>query len=489
MNYKMVLKTIGKLLKVEAILLILPLIVSFIYNEGTFLSFLIPIALLALTGSLLSSLQPKRTNIFAREGLVIVGLSWIIMSLFGCLPFIISGFIPNFFDAFFETVSGLTTTGASIVTNIDNWYEGGKSLLFWRSFTHWIGGMGILVFVIAILPKSEGQNIYILRAESPGPQVGKLVSKIRLTARILYLIYLGLTITMMIVLAFDPKMPIFDAVVHSLGTAGTGGFGIRGNSVGYYSSYSQIVIAIFMVIFGINFNLFYLIFIGKFKQALKSEELWWYLGIIAVSVGIITIDIYNDANLAYATIGGSLKDSFFQVSAIITTTGFSTVDFTQWSSLSQTVLFILMFIGGCAGSTAGGMKVSRIAIIFKSLKREVKRLIHPNSVAHINFEGAPLDGGIVKGVARYFALLIILFTIFVLIISANGYDFTTNITAVATCINNVGPGLGQLVGPMGNFSIFSDFSTFMLSLAMLIGRLEIYPMLILFLPNAWSNKN
>ncbi len=489
MNYKMVLKTIGKLLKVEAILLILPLIISFIYNEGSFLSFLIPIVLLAIIGSLLSSLQPKKTNIFAREGLVIVGLSWIIMSLFGCLPYILSGFIPNFFDAFFETVSGFTTTGASIVENIDSWYESGKSFLFWRSFTHWIGGMGVLVFVIAVLPKSDGQNIYILRAESPGPQVGKLVSKIRLTARILYLIYLGMTIIMIVFLALDPKMPLFDAIVHSIGTAGTGGFGIRGNSVGYYSTYSQIVIAIFMVLFGINFNLFYLILIGKFKQALKSEELWWYLGIIAVSVGIITIDIYTDINLAYTTIGNSLKDSFFQVSSIITTTGFSNVDFTKWSSLSQTILFILMFIGGCAGSTAGGIKVSRIAIIFKSLKREIKRLIHPNSIAHINFEGAPVDGSIVKGVARYFALLFFLFAGFVLIISTNGYDFTTNITAVASCINNIGPGLGDLVGPMGNFSIFNNFSTFMLSLAMLIGRLEIYPMLVLFLPSAWSNKN
>lgn len=489
MNYKMVFRTIGKLLKVEAILLCLPLIVSLIYQEKMYLPFIIPIVLTFLIGHLLTSLKPSRTNIFAREGLIIVGLSWVIMSLFGCIPFMISGYLPNFFDAFFETVSGFTTTGASIITNIDNWYQPAKGLLFWRSFTHWIGGMGVLVFVIAILPRSEGQNIFILRAESPGPQVGKLVSKIRLTARILYLIYLFLTIALIVILSLDPEMPIFDAIIHGIGTAGTGGFGIRGASLGYYSNYAQIVVAIFMVLFGINFNLFYLLLIGKFRQVLKSEELWWFIGIIAISVGIITIDIYNDVSLAYTTIGGSLKDSFFQVGSIISTTGFSTVDFTKWSSLSQTVLFLLTFVGGCAGSTAGGLKVSRIAILFKSLKREVNRLIHPNSVAHIKFEGSNLDGGIVKGVARYFALLMFLTAFFVFVISFNGFDFTTNITSVVTCINNVGPGLGNIVGPAGGFAQFNHFSKFVFSIVMLIGRLEIYPMLILFLPKAWSNKN
>lgn len=489
MNYKMIFRIIGKLLKVEALLLCIPLVLSFVYSEGSFLSYLIPILLLITLGSLLSSLKPKRNNIFAREGLIIVGLSWVIMSLFGCLPFIISGYIPNFFNAFFETVSGFTTTGASVVTNIDSWYNRAKSLLFWRSFTHWIGGMGVLVFVIAILPKSDGQNIYIMRAESPGPQVGKLVSKIRLTARILYLIYLGLTILMALILMIDPKMPVFDAIIHAIGTAGTGGFGIRGNSVGYYSNYVQIVVTIFMFLFGINFNLFFLLLIGKFKQVLKSEELWWYLGIIAISVGIITIDIYNDVNLMYNSIGGALKDSFFQVGTIMSTSGFSNTDFSKWSSVSQTVLFLLMFVGGCAGSTAGGLKVSRIAILFKSLKREVSRLIHPNSIAHIKFEGSNVDGSVVKGVARYFALLMVLAAFFLLIISFNGFDFLTNASAVAACINNVGPGLGPIVGPMGSFAPFNSFSKFMLSLAMLIGRLEIYPMLILFLPKAWSNKN
>ena len=489
MNYKMVFRIIGKLLKIEALLLCIPLVLSFVYNEGSFLSYIIPILLLLILGSLLSSLKPKRANIFPREGLVIVGLSWIIMSLFGCLPFIISGFLPNFFDAFFETVSGFTTTGASVITNIDSWYNRAKSLLFWRSFTHWIGGMGVLVFIIAILPKSDGQTIFILRAESPGPQVGKLVSKIRLTARILYLIYLGLTILMAIILSLDPNMPIFDAVVHAIGTAGTGGFGIRGESVGYYSNYVQIVVTVFMFIFSINFNLFFLLLIGKIKQVIKSEELWWFMSIVLVAVTIITVDIYNDTNLMYNTIGGALKDSFFQVGTILSTSGFSNTDFSLWSPASQTVLFLLMFVGGCAGSTAGGLKISRIAILFKSLKREINRLIHPNSVAHIKFEGANLDGAIVYGVARYFALLMVLFAFFVLIVSFNGFDLVTNITAVSACINNVGPGLGNVVGPMGSFASFNYFTKLMLSLAMLIGRLEIYPMLILFLPKAWSNKN
>ena len=489
MNYKMIFKILGKLLKVEAFLLCIPLVISFIYSEGIFLSYLIPILLLLILGSLLSSLKPKRTNIFAREGLIIVGLSWIIMSLFGCLPFIISGYLPNFFDAFFETVSGFTTTGASVVTNVDSWYNRAKSLLFWRSFTHWIGGMGVLVFIIAILPKSDGQTIFILRAESPGPQVGKLVSKIRLTARILYLIYLFLTISMAVILALDPNMPIFDAIVHAIGTAGTGGFGIRGDSVGYYSNYVQIVVTVFMFLFSINFNLFFLIIIGKIKQTLKSEELWWFLGIVAAAVTIITIDIFNDANLMYNTIGGALKDSFFQVGTIMSTSGFSNADFAQWSSVSQTLLLLLMFVGGCAGSTAGGLKVSRIAILFKSLRREVSRLIHPNSVANIKFEHGNLDGAIAKGVARYFILIMAIFAAVLLLVSFNGFDFLTNFSAVAACINNVGPGLGEIVGPMGSYAPFTSFTKFILSFTMLIGRLEIYPILILFLPKAWSNKN
>ncbi len=488
MNYKVIFSTLGRILKVEAILMCLPLIVSFIYNENTYWCYLIPIIILWLLGILLSFLKPKRNIFYAREGFVIVGLSWIILSLFGSLPFMISGKIPNFIDAFFETVSGFTTTGASIVTNIDSWNDGFKSLLFWRSFSHWIGGMGVLVFILAILPHSEGQNIFILKAESTGPKVGKLVSKIKLTARILYLIYLGLTILEIILLSLDSSMPFFDAIVHAFGTAGTGGFGIRAASIGYYSSYCQIVIAVFMFIFGINFNIFYLVLIGKFKQVIKSEELWWYVGFVVISTLAICLDIYFDTSLAYQNIGLALKDSFFQVSSIITTTGYSTVDFAKWSSFSQTILFILMFIGGCAGSTAGGIKVSRVVIIFKSLKREIQRLVHPTAISNIKFEGTKVDEDVVKGVKSYFGLLIVIFAFCLVVISFNGFDFETNVTAVAACINNIGPGLGNVVGPMGSFASFNFVSKLTLIFAMLVGRLEIYPILILFNPKIWFNK-
>lgn len=487
MNFKIILKTLGRLLKVEAFLMLLPLIFTIIYKEQTYLSFIIPAMVLFLLGYLLSLLKVERKTFYAKEGFVLVGLSWIIMSLFGCLPFIISKSIPSFVDAFFETVSGFTTTGASIVTNIDDWYEGSKSLLFWRSFTHWIGGMGVLVFILAILPSSEGQNIFILRAESTGPQVGKLVSKIKVTARILYLIYLVLTLIEAVLLTFD--MPLYDSIVHALATAGTGGFGIRGNSIGYYSTYCQMIIAIFMFLFGINFNIFYLLLIGKFKQVFKSEEVWWYIGIVISSVLIIATNLYFSAEQLYDNIALSLKDSFFQVASIITTTGFATVDFIKWPAFSQFILFLLMFVGGCAGSTAGGIKVSRIAILFKSLKREFKKILHPNSVSNIRFEGTTLEESVVKGVCNYFSLIMVILFAGTLVISLNGFDFQTNFTAMTACINNIGPGLGSIVGPMGSFANFNWFSKLVFILAMLIGRLEIYPILILFNPKIWRKKS
>lgn len=481
MNIKMIFYTIGNLLKVEATLLCLPLIVSFIYKENTYLSWLIPIATLLLFGILLTLKKPEKRNLYAKEGMALVGLSWIVLSLFGCLPFVISRQIPNFVDALFETVSGFTTTGASILTNIE---ELSHSMLFWRSFTHWIGGMGVLVFVLAILPNSEGHNIFILRAESTGPQVGKLVSKVKVTARILYLIYLGFTISEMIFLLFG-KMPLFDSIVTSFATAGTGGFGIKSDSIASYSTYCQMVIAIFMLLFGINFNIFYFIIIGKVAQALKSEELRTYIIIIAVATITIALNIFFvlDVSLSVA-----FKDSFFQVVSFMTSTGFVSTNYDIWPELSQIILFFLMFIGACAGSTGGGMKVSRFMILMKSIKREIKKIIHPNSITNIRLEGTTLDESVVKGVCNYFTMLITIFVVGVLVISLNGFDFVTTISSVVTTLNNDGPGFGSVIGATGNFASFSVLSKLTLSLLMLIGRLEIYPILILFSPKVWLNK-
>lgn len=480
MNYKLILHTLGKILLIEALLLIFPLIINFIYQENNLFAFALTISILMVVGTLLIMVKPKDKRMFVREGFVIVGLAWIVLSLFGALPFTISGEIPNYIDAFFETVSGFTTTGASILTDVEAM---SKSMLFWRSFTHWIGGMGVLVFVLAILPNSEGQNIYLLKAESTGPQVGKLVSKVRFTARILYIIYFGLTLLEVILLLLG-KNSLYESIVMSFGTAGTGGFGIYADSVGGFNIYSQVVIAIFMMLFGINFNIYYLVLIGKIKQAIKSEELRWYLVVILLSTTMITANLMINLN---QTFGIALKDAYFQVSSIMTTTGFATVDFNLWPTFSKTILIIIMFVGGCAGSTGGGIKVSRIVILFKSLKREIQKLLHPNSVAPIKMEGEVVDGTVVKGVNVYFAFVMILLFAGTLLVSFDGLDFTSTFTGVVACINNIGPGL-SLVGPMGNFDCFSYFSKIILSILMLIGRLEVYPILILFLPKTWAGK-
>lgn len=480
MNFRMIFNNIGKILLIEAALLFFPLLVSLIYKETNQYAYLITIGALLCVGVLLCLIRPKTTKIYAREGFILVGLSWIVMSLFGSLPFVISQEIPSFVDALFETISGFTTTGASILTNVEGL---SKSMLFWRSFTHWIGGMGVLVFILAILPNSEGQNIYILRAESTGPQVGKLVSKVRFTARILYLIYLGLTLLEVIFLLFGGNS-FYDSLVTSLATAGTGGFGIYNDSIMSFNSYSQIVIGVFMLIFGINFNIFYLILIGRIAQAFKSEELRWYVGVIVFSTIAIAINLTLSMEYAFHI---ALKDSFFQVSSIITTTGFATADFNLWPNLSKYILLILMFVGACAGSTGGGMKVSRFVILFKSLKREIKKLVHPNSVSNITFEGSTVDENVVKGVNGYFGIMMCIIFASLIVLSFDKLDFETNFTAIIACVNNIGPGF-SLVGPMGNYSCFNDFSKIILSALMLIGRLEIYPILLLFMPKVWFNK-
>ena len=479
MNYKMVFYTIGNILKIEALLLLLPLIVSLIYQEGTYLSFLIAIFGLVIVGFLLTIKKPKKTIIYAREGFVIVGASWIIMSLFGALPFVISGEIPSFIDALFETISGFTTTGATILKEVEQLSNG---MLFWRSFTHWIGGMGVLVFVLAILPNTNGDSIHLLRAESPGPQVGKIVSKVRFTARILYCIYVAMTLIQIIFLVCG-EMNLYEAIVHSFSTAGTGGFGIKNDSIASYSVYSQIIITIFMILFGINFNMFYLLLLGNIKSVIKNEELRWYLGIIIVATVIITLNIVS----MVGSVSTAILQSVFQVSSIITTTGFMSADYEMWPMLSQTILMVLLFIGASAGSTGGGLKVSRIMIMIKSIRREVKKILHPKSVSSVKFEGKPLDEAVVKGTNVYFLVYLIIFVVGVIIISIDNLSFATNFTAIATCINNVGPGL-DLIGPTDNFSCFSNFSKLVLSMTMLIGRLEIFPILMLFNYKTYTNK-
>lgn len=480
MNYRMVAYIIGQILKIEAALLVLPLLVSLIYKENRVGAFLLPILLLLVIGTTATWQKPANKKIYAKEGFVIVSGAWIFMSLFGCLPFFIDGCIPSFADCFFETVSGFTTTGASILTNVEALP---LSMLFWRSFTHWIGGMGVLVFVLAILPQTDTQSMYLMKAEVPGPTVGKLVSKIKLTARILYGIYIVLTLIEIVLLKLG-GMAFFDCVVNSFGTAGTGGFSIKNSGIAFYqSSYIEYVIGIFMIIFGINFNLFYLIIIGKIRQAVKSEELRGYLLIVLVAVALITLNIYPSSQ----SLEQAFRHAFFQVSSIITTTGYSTADFVHWPLFSQGILLLLMFFGGCAGSTSGGIKISRIVILFKTVIYEIKRMISPKAVVSLKLEGKTPASDTLRGVYCYFIAYMLTMGASVLLITLENMDFTTVSTAVISCINNVGPGLGA-VGPMGNFSAFSDFSKYLLSFDMLAGRLEIFPMLIIFSPAVWKRK-
>ncbi len=480
MNYKMIVYNIGKILLVEAVLLVLPAIVSIIYSDGVLASYAVTIAALTVTGILATKKKPENKSIYAKEGYVIVAFTWILMSLFGALPFWLSGGIPHFVDAFFETVSGFTTTGSTILNNIEVMP---KSLLFWRSFTHWIGGMGILVFVIAVMPKTENSSMHVMRAEVPGPTVGKLVSKLGASARILYGIYCGMTAIMVgFLLAGD--MPLFDSLVNAFATAGTGGFGILNNSIeGYNNLYFEMVIAVFMLLFGINFNLYYLLLIRRFKQALKSEELRCYLGIVATAIIIIAISLITGNHSA----GYAFRHAFFQVASIITTTGFSSTDFGTWPIIAQLTLFFLMFIGACAGSTGGGIKVSRLVILVKSGMRDIKKAINPRSIETVKVDKQTVEEPVVKGISVFFAMYIIVLAVSAMVVSLDGRDLTTTLTSVVACIGNIGPGLGA-VGPAGNFADFSVLSKIVLSFDMLAGRLELIPMLMIFTPYAWSRK-
>lgn len=485
MNYKMIINIIGKIMVLLALLMLLPMIVSIIYSEGirNILSFLVPIIVYAGLGVLLSYNKKKTGKIGAKEGIIIVGLTWFLISLMGCIPFIISKEIPNFFDAFFEMASGFTTTGASILVNVE---ELSHSMLFWRSFSHWIGGMGVLVFILALIPESnEGSSMHILRAESPGPQVGKLVSKMKATSRILYLIYFVLTIVQILFLYLGPdeKMSFFNSVIYSLGTAGTGGFSVDANGLTDYSNYSQYVIAIFMLIFGVNFSIYYLLLIKSFKEVYKNEELKTYLLIVIVSVAIITLNIYE----TYQNFEGSFRLALFHVASIMTTTGYSAIDYNNWPAISLIIIISLTAFGACAGSTAGGIKISRIIILFKTFIRKIKQTISPRKVESIKINGKIVDDDTVEGVQSFIVAYIIILFLCAFIISIDGFDLVTNFTASLTCISNVGPGL-NVVGPAGNFSGFSDLSKLVLAVEMIAGRLEIFPILVLFSKNTWSRK-
>lgn len=478
MNTSIIRYIVGYIMRIEALLMLLPCAVAVVYQEEEGFYYLLVAALCGLFGFLLTWYKPKDNVFYLKEGCVATSLSWITLSLFGCIPFILTGEIPSFTDALFETISGFTTTGASVLSDVEALSH---CSLFWRSFTHWIGGMGVLVFLLAIIPLSGGSHINLMRAESPGPSVGKLVPKVRYTARILYLIYLGMTLLEILLLVWG-KMSLFEAINTSFGTAGTGGFGIKNDSMASYTAYIQWVVTIFMILFGINFNAFYFLLFRKFKKALHVEEVRYYLLIILVAIGIIFFNILDTS----AGIFDALTHASFQVASIITTTGFSTVDFNMWNQTCQTVLVMLMFIGACAGSTGGGIKVSRIVIMCKTVIKELNSYIHPKNIKKINFEKKPVEHEVVRSINVYFITFVILFSASVLIVSLEGKDLITNFTAVAATINNIGPGLG-LVGPACNFGILSPLSKYVLMFDMLAGRLELFPLLILFHPIIWKD--
>ena len=481
MNRKMVFSTLGKLTLSEAVLMFFPLIVAFIYGEiKVAASFLVSIGIALIVGTVLHTVfKTENKVIYAKEGFIIVAFGWIIMSIIGAVPFVLSGDIPSYTDALFETISGFTTTGASILRDVEVLSRGG---LFWRSFTHWVGGMGVLVFIMAILPSISDRSIHIMRAEMPGPIVGKIVPRATETARILYVIYLVMTVVEIALLAAG-NMPLYDSIVHAFGTAGTGGFGIKNDSIASYTPYLQWVITIFMFLFGINFNLYYLLLIKKAKSAFKSGELWAYVGISVSAVAIIGANTHHLFN----GLGETIRASAFQVSSFITSTGYATANFNAWPTLSKTVLIILMFIGACAGSTGGGFKVARIVMLFKMIKQELRRIIHPRAVTAVKFEGKTVDKTTLSSVSSYLAIYLVFFIGTLFFISFDSFCFETNFTATLSCINNIGP-IFSPTDPAVSFANYSNISKIVLSLAMLFGRLEIYPLLIALTPSTWTKK-
>ena len=481
MNIKMVFRTVGRISQVAALLLLIPAVVAIIYKETEqFFAFFIT-AIAAFAIGLFIGLITKTKNrvIYAKDGFAITALAWIVMALVGAVPFVISGDIPSYIDAVFETVSGFTTTGASILTNVEAM---SRSMLFWRSFTHWIGGMGVLVFIMAIIPNLTDRSIHIMRAEMPGPVIGKLVPRVKDTAKILYLIYIFLTV-LQTVLLLAGGMSLFDSLVHTFGTAGTGGFGTKADSIASYSPYCQWVIAIFMLIFGVNFNLYYLLLLRRIRTALKSSELWCYISVVFVSVAAITVNIAP----IYKNFSTALRNSTFQVASIISTTGFATADFDLWPGLSKAILLLLMFCGACAGSTAGGLKVSRVVMLFKSVTKEIRKMLHPRSIGKVHFEGKSVEDSTLSSVSTYFVIYMICFFMIFLLISFEPFGLESNFSAVAACFNNIGPGFSA-VGPTASYAGYTGFSKIILSFAMLLGRLEIFPIVVFLSPRTWMKK-
>ncbi|MCQ2539291.1 MAG: TrkH family potassium uptake protein [Acetatifactor sp.] len=484
MNYKMMGKFMGKIIIVEAIFMIPSVLIGLWDRDFTAVgAFLATIGInLAIALLLHFFCKNSKDIFFAKEGMACVGLSWLLMALLGCLPFFFSGAIPNFVDAFFESASGFTTTGASIMPAVEGV---SRAVLYWRSFTHWLGGMGVLVFLLAITSvggRENGFTMHLLRAESPGPSVGKLVPKMRKTASILYLIYVALTVLDFIFLLFG-RMDVFEAVCTALGTAGTGGFGVRNDSIAGYSSYIQNVCTVFMLVFGVNFSLYYLILIKQVKNVFKDEELRMY---VLMVVGSIALIVWNLKGF-YETFGETVKHAAFQVATIVSTTGFASTDFDQWPGFSKAILFFLMITGACAGSTAGGFKCGRALLLFKGMKRSVQQVVHPNKVQVVRLNNHAVDEKVLQGVNAYLAAYVVIFIVSFLLVSLDGFSLITNISAVSACFNNIGPGF-EAVGPTCNFAGFGIFSKLILILDMIAGRLEIFPILVLFSGATWRHR-
>jgi len=481
MNYRVVFKLLGNVLKYELILLLIPLCISVYYGEGDAFSFFITIILMAPVSFLLCKIKAKKNDIYGKEGFLTVGLAWILISVVGAMPFIISKSIPSFIDAFFETVSGFTTTGASILKEVESLPKG---ILFWRSFTQWIGGMGFLIFILALIPSLGFNTIHLLKAESPGPTPGKIVPKIKETAEILYIIYFVLTLIQTILLKIA-GLSWYDATLHAVGTAGTGGFSNMNSSVAAFTNpVVEWIITIFMLLFGVNFALYFQILKGNIRNVFKSEELRYYILIVCISIVFITINIIKPNN---GDIAESVRQSSFQVVSVITSTGYATVDFNLWPTISKMILILLMFIGAMAGSTGGGIKTVRILIMIKAIKREINKLLHPKRIKSVKIDGKVIEEETISGVFLFIGAYIIISLIAMFIVALDGFDIVTTSTSVIATISNIGPGL-EKVSPTGNFSSFSSLSKIVLSFCMLAGRLEIYPMLIMFSPSIWRKS-
>lgn len=477
MNYSIIRYILCWVLQIISGLMVLPCVTALIYREESGWAFAAVMVLGTLLGEIGKRMKPKSHVFYAREGFITVALCWILISIVGAIPFVLCGEIPSFVDALFETISGFTTTGASILSAVEPL---SRCCLMWRSFTHWVGGMGVLVFLLTLLPATGGYNMHLMRAESPGFSVEKFVPRITQSARILYGIYIAMTVTQ-IVLLLLAGMPVFDSLTLTFGTAGTGGFGVLNDSIASYTTLQQGIITVFMILFGINFNVYYLFLVRRPKDALKCEEMRAYLMVIVSAILLITLNTRS----YFSSWGEAIHHTAFQVGSIITTTGYSTVDFNLWPQFSKTILVLLMFIGACAGSTGGGIKVSRIVVLFKTIRNELRLSMHPRRVHLVRFEGRPLEKAVVHNIERFFAAYILLFGASFLILSLENLDFASCFTAVSATLNNIGPGL-EAVGPMANFGHLSNLSKFVLMFDMLAGRLELFPMLVLLMPSTWK---